>query len=268
MTRKIETTTLITGAASGLGWSLAQAAFQRGHSVILVDRDAQALAEKSAQLSAVDSGRVRHYALDLTDGPARDHLIGEVVAGGRLDVLINNAGITHRSLAARTELKVFRQVMAVDWEAPVALTLGCLPLLRESGGCVINIGSMAGWMPVLGRAGYCSAKAALSQFFEVLRGEVADQGIGVLMVYPSFLATPIETNALGFDGKPATHARSSVGKVRSADWMAGRIFAALERGEKRLFPDRFTVFASLLWRLAPNLYHRLMRRRFAVELES
>jgi len=56
--------------------------------------------------------------------------------------------------------------------------------------------------------------------------------------------------------------------VRSADWMAERILEALARGEKRLFPDRFTVFASLLWRLAPNTYHRLMRRRFAVELES
>lgn len=262
------TTTLITGAASGLGWALAKAAFARGHSVVLVDRDAAMLAERSAELATEDGSRVRHFALDLTDGPALDRLVETVVAGGRLDVLINNAGITHRSPAARTDMKVFRQVMAVDWEAPVALTLGCLPLLRESGGCVINIGSMAGWMPVLGRAGYCSAKAALAQFFEVLRGEVADQGIGVLMVYPSFLATPIETNALGFDGQPAAHARSSVGKVRSADWMAERILRALARGEQRLFPDRFTVFASVLWRLAPNLYHRLMRRRFAVELDS
>ncbi len=262
------TTTLITGAASGLGWALARAAFSRGHSVILVDRDAEALAAKSAELAAGDDRRVRHFALDITDAPARDRLIDAVAAGGRLDVLINNAGITHRSPAARTEMTVFRQVMAVDWEAPVALTLGCLPLLRESGGCVINIGSMAGWMPVLGRAGYCSAKAALAQFFEVLRGEVADQGIRILMVYPSFLATPIETNALGFNGKPAAHARSSVGRVRSAEWMADRVLVALARGEKRLFPDRFTVFASLLWRLAPNTYHRLMRRRFAVELDS
>lgn len=268
MTDNTATTTLITGAASGLGWALAQAAFQRGHRLILVDRDAMALANKSEQLAAMDPSRVTHFALDLTDGPARDRLIEQIAARGRLDVLINNAGITHRSLAARTELKVFRQVMAVDWEAPVALTLGCLPLLRDSGGCVINIGSMAGWMPVLGRAGYCSAKAALAQFFEVLRGEVADQGIGVLMVYPSFLATPIESNALGFDGKPAAHARSSVGRVRSAGWMAERVLDAFERGEKRLFPDRFTFMASLLWRLAPDLYHRLMRRRFAVELNS
>ena len=262
------TTTLITGAASGLGWSLARAAFARGHSVILVDRDADALAEKRAELAAEDANRVRHFTVELTDGPARDRLIDAVAAGERWVMPALLISTSSRPPAARTDMKVFRQVMAVDWEAPVALTLGCLPLLRASGGCVVNIGSMAGWMPVLGRAGYCSAKAALTQFFEVLRGEVADQGIRVLMVYPSFLATPIETNALGFDGKPAAHARSSVGKVRSADWMAERILEALARGEKRLFPDRFTVFASLLWRLAPNTYHRLMRRRFAVELES
>ncbi|WP_133489829.1 SDR family oxidoreductase [Alcanivorax sp. 24] len=268
MSGNADTVTLITGAASGLGWALAQVAFQRGHRLILVDRDAEALADKSARLAATDPQRVTYHTLDLTDGPARDRLVDRIAARGRLDVLINNAGITHRSLAARTDPKVFHQVMAVDWEAPVALTLGCLPLLRDSGGCVINIGSMAGWMPVLGRAGYCSAKAALAQFFEVLRGEVADQGIDVLMVYPSFLATPIERNALGHDGGPAAHARSSVGRVRSAEWMAERVWDAFERGDKRLFPDRFTFLASLLWRLAPDLYHRLMRRRFAMELDS
>lgn len=261
------TTTLITGAASGLGWSLARAAFARGHSVILVDRDADALAEKHAELAAEDANRVRHFTVELTDGPARDRLIDAVAAGGRLDVLINNAGITHRSPAARTDMKVFRQVMAVDWEAPVALTLGCLPLLRASGGCVVNIGSMAGWMPVLGRAGYCSAKSALSQFFEVLRGEVAQYGVHILMVYPSFLDTPIEANALGHDGQPAAHPRSMVGAMQTPEWMAERVFEAYYRKKKRLFPDRFTWFASLLWRLAPDVYQRMMVRKFASELE-
>ena len=258
---------LITGAASGLGWALALAARQRGWRLILVDRDAAALADKSARLAGVDTDTVRQRALDLTDPEARAALIDEL-RGEPLHALINNAGITHRSLAAATDLAVFQKVMAVDWEAPVALTLGLLPALRKAHGTVVNIGSMAGWMPVLGRAGYCSAKAALGQFFEVLRAEVADDGIGVLMVYPSFLATPIERNALGADGRPAAHARSSVGRVRDADWMAARTLDALAAGRRRLFPDRFTVFASLLWRLAPDLYLRLMRRRFAAELES
>ncbi|MFP3386548.1 SDR family NAD(P)-dependent oxidoreductase, partial [Tritonibacter sp. SIMBA_163] len=85
---------------------------------------------------------------------------------GGVDLLVNNAGITHRSLAADTDPAVLARVMTVDWEAPAALTLALLPDLRARGGGLINIGSMAGWMPVLGRAGYCSAKAAFGQFFE------------------------------------------------------------------------------------------------------
>ena len=130
------------------------------------------------------------------------------------------------------------------------------------------IGSMAGWMPVLGRAGYCAAKSALGQAFEVLRAELARDGIGLLMVYPSFLDTPIDRNALGADGKPAGHARSTIGKIRGADWMAGLILKALDDGNQRLFPDRGSWAASLLWRLAPGLYYRQMSRRFAGELDA
>ena len=186
----------------------------------------------------------------------------------RIDVLVNNAGITHRSPAIRTRPAVLRQVMEVDYLAVVDLTLALYPRLEAARGCVVAIGSMAGWMPVLGRAGYCAAKGALHQFFETFRAEVRDRGVRVLMVYPSFLDTPIDRNALGGDGAPAAHARSTTGRVRSADWMAERIVQALERGQERLFPDRFTALAALLYRLLPTLYHRLMRRRFAAELPT
>ena len=131
----------------------------------------------------------------------------------------------------------------------------------------VAIGSMAGWMPVLGRDGYCAAKSALSQFFEVLRGEIVRDGIHLLMVYPSFLDTPIEQHALGGDGQPARHGRSTVGRIRSADWMAQIIIQALARRQERLFPDRGSWLASLLWRIAPALYYRQMSRRFAAEME-
>ena len=74
------TTTLITGAASGLGWSLARTAFAHGHSGILVDRDADALAEKHAELAAEEANRVRHFTVELTDGPARDRLTALLTA--------------------------------------------------------------------------------------------------------------------------------------------------------------------------------------------
>lgn len=258
---------LITGAASGLGWALARAFLARGDSLYLVDRNADLLQKRADEMGA--SPDVATLAADLATPEGVEACVrGLTLCYGRLDVLVNNAGITHRSLALETRPEVFRKVMAVDWQAPVELTLGLYPLLLERGGSIINIGSMAGWMPVMGRAGYCSAKAALGQFFEVLRAEEQGRGIRVLMVYPSFLDTPIEKNALGADGAPASHARSTLGKPGNADQLAAAIVRAWLRGKKQLFPDRFTWMASLLWRVAPALYHRLMRRRFSVELEQ
>lgn len=262
------TRVLITGAASGLGWALAQRFFDRGARVILVDIDGEQLSRQATTLSNQAPERVHHYTLDLTDDGALRELAAEIEKKlGGLDVLINNAGITHRSLACETDAAVLRRVMAVDWQAPMELTLRLMPMLRKSRGQIITIGSMAGWMPVLGRAGYCSAKAALGQFFETLRGEIAADGVHILMVYPSFLDTPIETNALGGDGQPAQHKRSTVGAIRSADWMAARIVMAWQKRARRLFPDRLTWASSLLWRLAPDLYQRLMTRKLASELE-
>ncbi|MDH4565145.1 SDR family NAD(P)-dependent oxidoreductase [Pseudomonas sp. BN414] len=255
---------LITGAASGLGWELARACHTAGDALLLTDVDAAGLAARVAELG---EERVAGVAGDITDSDVHAQLIEVCRARfGRLDLLINNAGITHRSPTIHTAPQVLRRVMAVDYHAPLELTLVALPLLRASRGQVIAIGSMAGWMPVLGRAGYCAAKSALTQAFEVLRAEIARDGVGLLMVYPSFLDTPIERNALGGDGRPAQHARSTVGKVRGADWMAREILKSASTRQQRLFPDRGSWLASLLWRLAPALYYRQMSQRFAGEL--
>lgn len=262
-------TVLITGAASGLGWALSRQAFAQGYRVILTDMNAELLQARAEYLAQVDVDRVICRTLDVTDGDAITALALWLQSQPfALDLLVNNVGITHRSLAEKTEMPVFRKVMQVDWAAPVELATVLLPQLKQSRGGIINIGSMAGWMPVLGRAGYCSAKSALGQFFEVLRCEVSRYGVHILMVYPSFLDTPIETNALGHDGKPAAHARSMVGKMQTPEDLAERVFLAYNKKQKRLFPDRFTWFASLLWRLAPDLYQRMMVRKFASELEQ
>jgi NAD(P)-dependent dehydrogenase (short-subunit alcohol dehydrogenase family) len=257
-------TSLITGAASGLGWELAKACHARGDALLLTDIDAAGL---SARVAELGSEHVLGVPGDITD-PAMHQQLLEACRQrfGRLDLLLNNAGITHRSPTVRTDPAVFRKVMAVDFHAPLELTLSALPLLRESRGQVAAIGSMAGWMPVLGRAGYCAAKSALAQGFEVLRAELGRDGIHLLMVYPSFLDTPIDRNALGADGQPAGHARSTIGRIRSAEGMATEILGALQRDRERLFPDRGSWLASLLWRLAPSVYYRKMSERFAAEM--
>ena len=144
-------TVLITGAASGLGWALAKACHARGDDLLLTDIDAAGLAARVAELG---STRVQALAGDITEPALHGQLVEACrTAFGRLDVLINNAGITHRSPTLRTDPGVFRKVMAVDYHAPLELTLAAAGLLRESHGQVAAIGSMAGWMPVLGRLG-------------------------------------------------------------------------------------------------------------------
>ncbi len=259
------TATLITGAASGLGWAMAKHWYQAGHQLVLADIDAEALVRREAELD--DDSRVHIVTVDVTDRSDLQRLIQETEeAFGRLDLLVNNAGITHRSLAVRTDPAVFRRVMAVDWQGPVELTQLALPLLERTRGSIITIGSMAGWMPVPGRAAYCAAKGALTQFFEVLRLELEARHIHLLMVYPSFLDTPIEHNALGADGEKVTHSRSTVGTVTRVDDMVARIDSALERRRRWLLPDRIARFGSLLWRLVPGLYLKVVRKKFAGDL--
>lgn len=258
-------TVLVTGAASGLGWAMARHWYAAGHRLVLADRDAAGLAARAAELD--DPARVHAVVADVTRAEDLAHLVEEVRRRhGRLDLLVNNAGITHRSPARRTDPAVFRTVMAVDWQGPVELTLAALPLLRASGGTVVCIGSMAGWMPVPGRAAYGAAKAALTQFFEVLRMELAEEGVRVVLVHPSFLDTPIEAHALGEDGRPTARPRSTVGRLRSAEETATLVDRAWREGRERVFPDRGAVAASVLWRLAPRTYQRLVRRRFRADL--
>jgi short-subunit dehydrogenase len=256
---------LITGAAAGLGRAMAMRWFKAGFSLVLADLDEARLEQFERELE--DPDRVLTRSLDVTDQQAiTDLLEATRERFSRLDILVNNAGITHRSPAHRTNPAVFRKVMAVDWQAPVELTLAALPLLRESTGQIVNIGSMAGWMPLPGRAAYGAAKSAVTQFFEVLRMELQDDGVDVLMVYPSFLKTNIEANALGHDGQPARHAQSRIGKQRNVDWMAERIARAAEKRKPWLYPDLMSRAGSLLWRLSPSLYLKLIRRKFEGDL--
>src|SRR5262245_22031313 len=120
---------LITGAASGLGWELARACHGRGDALLLTDLDAEGLAARVAELGGE---RVLGAAGDVTDGDVHARLVAACLERfGRLDLLINNAGITHRSPTVRTAPQVLRRVMAVDYHAPLELTLASLPLLRQ-----------------------------------------------------------------------------------------------------------------------------------------
>ncbi|MGP1677250.1 MAG: SDR family oxidoreductase [Burkholderiales bacterium] len=259
---------VITGAAGGLGRALARAFAAAGARIAALDRDAAGAEALAAELHG--AGR-QTLALecDVTDAAACERALAAVVeAWGRIDVLVNNAGITHRSAFRRTDAAVIRRVMDVNFFGSVQCTRAALAALTESRGLVIVISSVAGFAPLVARTGYAASKHALHGFFDSLRTELADDGVGVLMVCPSFIATGIDRNALGGDGRPARHAQQVVGVRAQAEDVAADILRAARKGKQLLLPGRMAKVSWWVSRLAPGYYARVMARRLRAEMEG
>ena len=258
---------VITGAAGGLGRALARAFAAAGARVAALDRDAAGVEALSAELRG-EGRQALGLACDVTDAAACERVIGEVMRNwGQIDVLINNAGITHRSAYRRTDPEVIRRVMEVNFFGSVHCTRAALDALLESRGLIIVISSVAGFAPLIARTGYAAAKHALHGFFESLRSELADDGVGVLMVCPSFIATGIDGNALGGDGRPARHAQQVVGARALAEDVAADIVHAARSGKQLLLPGRMAKLSWWVSRLAPRYYARVMARRLRGEMD-
>ena len=261
-------TVVVTGAAGGLGAALCRAFGAAGARVVALDRQQADIDALLADLSARGVATIG-TACDVTDEAqcvaaiqfARQHF-------GGIDVLVNNAGITHRSALASTRTEVIRRVMSVNFFGALHCTHAALPDLIARRGQVVAISSVAGFAPLIARTGYSASKHALHGFFDSLRSEVEPLGVGVLLVCPSFIQTGIDRNALGGDGLPARHAQSIVGQRSMPDEIAAKIVHAARRDQRLLLPDRVSRTAWWVSRLAPGLYARLMARSLRHELRA
>jgi short-subunit dehydrogenase len=257
---------VVTGAAGGLGRALALRFGAAGSRLGLLDRDPAGLAETAARLRAAGTAACTAVC-DVTIAADCTSAMAAVRAQlGAIDVLINNAGISHRSAFARTDPAVIRRVMEVNFFGAVHCTQAALPDLIARRGMLIVISSVAGFAPLLARTGYAASKHALHGFFDSLRSEVEPLGVKVLLVCPSFVATGIEKNALGADGTPARHAQAIVGERASADQVAKLIHDAAAAERRLLLPSRTAKLAWWVSRLAPRLYQRMMVARLKDEL--
>ncbi len=260
---------VVTGAAGGLGQALVHAFLQAGSRVVALDRDAQAL--DALQHSIFNSHPNQLPSLlttvcDVTQLPSCEAAMAQATARfGGIDVLINNAGIAHRSAFADTQVDVLRRVMDVNFFGAVNCTHATIASLRQRKGMVIAVSSVAGFSPLIGRTGYAASKHALHGFFDSLRTEVQDDGVDVLIVCPSFIDTGINRAALGADGQPATHARKTTGATTPpAEVAAAILLAAHQRRQLLLFS--FTAKAAWwLSRLWPTRYAAIMKRRLQAE---
>ena len=259
-------TVLISGAGGGLGHALARRFGYAGSRLVLLDRDAGAVEAAGAELAA--SGvEILPLACDVTDEAACVEAVRHAAGRfDRLDVVVNNAGITHRSAFEATQTDVLRRVMEVNLFGAVNLTRAALPDLKRTRGLVIAVSSVAGFAPLIARTGYAASKHAMHGFFGSLRTELAPAGVGVMLVCPSFIATGIDRNALGPTGGSATHAQVVVGTPLQADHVAERIVNGARRDQRLLLIGRTAHAAWWISRIAPATYERIMARKLRREM--
>lgn len=253
-------TVWITGASSGIGEAVAQAFSQQGARVVLSARRREELERVRSTLESPD----RHITvpLDLADSDSLPAAVEGVLATcGRVDILVNNGGISQRSRIADTDLSVDRRVMEVNFFGAVALTKLLLPSMRAAGGgSVVVVSSLVGELPTPLRSAYCASKHALHGWFEALRAEEYDNGIRVLMVMPGFIRTNVSINAVTGDG--SAHGRMDDYQAAGlpAAVCAERVIRAVQRGREQVIIGGRETAGIYLKRWFPSLYRKVIRR--------
>ena len=251
----------ITGASKGIGAELARQLAAKGAKLVLAARSEKELEEVAEACRKLGAQVVTVKADVGVERDCQAIVSGAVVAFGRLDTLVNNAGAT---MWARFEdiedMSILEHIMRVNYMGAVYCTHYALPFLKASGGLIVGISSLAGKTGVPTRTGYSAAKHAMTGFFDSLRIELEGSGVGVTMIYPGFVATGIRENAAGPDGKPIKVSPVKEGEVMSAEDCARRIVTAMERREREVVMTARGKMGLWLKLLAPAMIDRIAKR--------
>lgn len=257
--------TWITGASSGIGEALSVACAGEDHRLALSARreaELERVRQRCLQQGLADAD-VLVLPLDITDHAAMPGAVEQVLSRfGQIDLLVNNAGISQRSLFADTDLEVYRRLFEVDVFGQIALTRAVLPvMLQQRSGRIAVTASIAGKIGVPWRTGYCAAKHALMGFFDSLRAELAGSGVEVSTILPGFVKTNIAAAALTGDGIPFGRTDRNIQNGMDPEDCARVILKALKRGKPEIVvsagAERHTLwlkrfFPGVVLRMAPR----------------
>jgi NAD(P)-dependent dehydrogenase (short-subunit alcohol dehydrogenase family) len=258
---------VITGAAGGMGQAFARRFAKAGARLALLDLDGAAASGQAEELNSQGHSALG-LACDVSDEDSCRAAMDKAISFlGGVDLLINNAGITHRSAFAQTDAAVFRRVMGVNFFGSLYCTQAALPSLLEHNGQVVVISSIAGFAPLLGRTGYAASKHALHGLFDSLRTELVGSGVDVLIVCPGFTRTGITTAALDGDGTTTKHPQSTLGRISEPEVVVEAVFKAAQKNKRLLVLSPVGKLTRVLTRIAPGMYEKLMARSMKRELE-
>lgn len=246
----------ITGASSGIGEGLAYEFARKKYKVLLSARNEQKL--KLVQAGCGDNAEILPF--DLMDyNNAGEYVKQAIEVFGTIDILINNGGISQRSLIKDTSLEVDEHLIKVDYLSVVALTKALLPhFIQKKSGHFVAITSLMGKFGSPYRSGYCGAKHAVHGFYDVLRMEHEKDNIDVTIVCPGFIATNVAINALTGDGSPQNVDDTATQNGMSVSDFSQKCLKVIERKKYEAYIGKKEVMGIYIKRLFPSLLHRLV----------
>ncbi|CAL2077921.1 dehydrogenase/reductase SDR family member 7B [Tenacibaculum sp. 190524A05c] len=251
----------ITGASSGIGKSLAIHLSQQNTKLILSSRKESSLNEVKKMCNNPDNVSV--LPLDLEDySNFSDKVQQAISVFGRIDILVNNGGISQRSLAKNTNISVDKRLMDINYLGTVALTKEILPhFIENKSGHFVVTTSIVGKIGTPLRSTYAASKHALHGFFDSLRAEVYQDNIKVTMVCPGFVTTNVSKNALTGDGTPQDKMDTATANGIHPDRFAKIMAKAISKEKEEVYiagaKEKLGVYAK---RFYPKLLSKMIRK--------
>jgi len=245
----------ITGASSGIGKGLALALSEYNCQLILSSRRKEAL-EAVKKLCKFPE-RVAIIPFDLADYEnLKPVALNAIQTFGKVDVLINNGGISQRSLVIDTDISVDKKLMAIDYLGTVALSKAILPhFVERQSGHFVTVTSLMGKFSSPYRSGYCGAKHALHGFFDALRFEHDKDNIKVTMICPGFVNTNVAKNALTGDGSQQQTQDTATENGLPVEVFVKRMLNAIEKEKFEAYIGKKEILGVYLKRFFPRFLH-------------
>jgi len=259
---------IITGATSGIGAACAYAFGCEGAKIVITGRNSEKL---EVERKILEDAGIEVFAVLADAGSEYDNkrMVDEVLSKyGKIDILINNAGISMRALFRDLDLEVFRKVMDTNFWGSVYATKYCLPSILKNKGSIIGISSINGFRGTPARTAYTASKYAMNGFFESLRTEVMNQGVHVLVASPGFTASNIRSNALTANGASQGESPRDESHMMSPKDVADAIMKATKKRKRDLVLTTQGKLAFFLNKWIPGIMDGMVYREMAKEPDS
>jgi short-subunit dehydrogenase len=252
----------ITGASSGIGEALVYECAKQNAIIILSSRREEELfrVSKAANLTSTNSLII---PFDLADTNQVKEYAQQIISTfGRIDILINNGGLSQRAEALETSTETERTLFEINYFSAVNLSKAVLPfMLKNKSGKIVVVSSIAGKFGFYLRSSYSAAKHALYGYFESLRLEIEKKGVSVLIVCPGKIKTNVSVNAINNNGNAHNQMDQSHENALSAQECAKQIIAGILNNNEEIFIGGKELLMVKIKRFLPKLFGKIIRKQ-------